>query len=241
MAKIKGLPQRINKALLGARRSRERSFEMKRTMSKIRAAKRNSVPTAGARNVGGVLIGGPQGPERKKYEVATAFTNVNTGAPYVASVVSAIAQGTAVNQRVGDRVHLKAVDIQFNVQNSGGAVPTSFAEFLDVFLILDTSPDQALATAAQIFQTPSTNLTYINLDDLERFQILRRERIVFDTAGGYSQAFTFHLSAELAVRWGASGAPISNDILVCALSPSTNTVSNMPAISYISRVTYTDE
>lgn len=241
MAKIKGLPQRISKALLGSKNSRARSFEMKREMNRIRKAKRQAVPTAGAKNVGGVLIGGPQGPERKKYEFAQAFTNVNTGTPYVNSMVGGIAQGTAVNQRVGDRVHVKGVDIQFNVQNSGGAAPTSFAEFMDVFLILDSSPDAGTAAAATIFQSTSTNLTYINLDNLERFQILRRERIYFDTSGGYSQTFTWHLSAELAVRWGAAGSPTSNDLLVCALSPSSNTVGNQPALSFISRLTFTDE
>lgn len=209
-------------------------MELKR---QIKAARKRTAPSGGGKTVGGVLIGGPQGPERKKYESLNSNINVTSTAPYVQSLTSGIAQGTGVSQRVGDRIHIKAVDILFDVQQF---TPGSGNTFLDVFLIADYQPDETVASAAQIFVTPSSNLTYIALDNLERFQILRRERITMDPAQGECRAFNFHLSADLGTRFSSStGAPSSNDLLVCALCPETGGASAV--VSYLSRLTYTDE
>jgi len=211
-------------------------------MKSVRAAVRNAVPTTGAKNVGGVLIGGPQGPERKKYETANqAGSNVTTSAPYVQSLTNGIAQGVGVSNRIGDRIHVKAVDIQFNV-SAGVGITVAAPEFIDVFLILDTQPQQTTAAASTIFSTPGTNLTYIDLDSLQRFQILKRERIHFDVAGSLTHQMTWHQSCELACRFDSgTAAPMSNDLLVCALSPAAITAGQSPLLSYLARLTFTDE
>jgi len=199
-------------------------------------------PTTGAMNVNGVLIGGPQGPERKKVELSQSSIAVTNAAPYVQSLTVGIAQGVGVSQRVGDRIKVKAVDLQFNIQSSGATSTTAGQTFIDVFLILDTQPQETTAAAATVFQTPSSNLTYIQLDSLERFQVLRRERINLDPAMGLSQTWTWHLSADLGVRFGAANTtPMSNDILVCATTAQTAANSYTPQLQYISRLTYTDE
>lgn len=241
MPRIKSLPRRIESAVINAKRSRGRSMALKRAIVP-RVRRYTPAPTTGAKNVNGVLIGGPQGPERKKIEVAQSSVAVTNAAPYIQSLTSAISQGTNVSQRIGDRIKVKAVDLQFNIQSSGATATTAGQTFIDVFLILDTQPQETTAAAGTIFQTPSSNLTYIQLDSLERFQVLKRERINLDPAMGLSQVWTWHLSADLGVRFGAgTTAPMSNDILVCATTAQTAANSYTPQLQYISRLTYTDE
>lgn len=237
------LDKRVKKYLDRNSRSNRRFSSKRSSTSKaVRQAKRVSVPTSGAKNVRGVIVGGPQGPERKKFEVNQAFTTVSSTVPYVQSLTSGIAQGTAVNQRIGDRIHVKGVDLQFNVQVDGADPTPTGGVWIDLFLILDTQPEESTAAANTIFQNSSTNLTYIQLDSLERFQVLRRQRIRLDGASQWSDQFTWHLSAELACRFGSStSAPMSNDILVCALCPNTASVTSDPQFAYVSRLTFTDE
>lgn len=218
---------------------RERKYNRTTVKSAVRAAVRNSAPTSGAKNVRGVIVGGPQGPERKKYETSnTSGVGVNTAMPYVQSLTNNLAQGTGVSQRIGDRIHIKGVDIQFNVQGGSSGTP----QYIDVFLVLDTQPEETTAAAGTIFESTNTNLTYVTLDGLERFQVLKRERICLDTGGGLTHMFTWHQSCELATRFsGSTTAPMSNDLLVVALSPSVNTATNFPTLSYIARLTFTDE
>jgi len=218
---------------------KNRTFKPMSTTRAVRAAVRRSAPTTGAKNVRGVLVGGPQGPERKKYETSnTAGVGVNTATPYVQSLTNNLAQGTGVSQRIGDRIHVKGVDIQFNVTIGSQLIPN----FMDVFLVLDTQPEETTAGAGTIFETPSTNLTYVSLDSLERFQILKRERIHLDAALAQTHCFTWHQSCELATRFSSSTtAPMSNDLLVVALSNAPNTATDFPTLAYIARLTYTDE
>jgi len=242
MVKISSRGTRVASAMSGTKLKRTFSINARRdSKAVIRNAIRNSSPSTGAKNVRGVVIGGPQGPERKKYETSnTAGVQVSTGFPYVQSLTNGIAQGAGVSNRIGDRIHVKGVDLQFNI-TAGAGITIGAQEFVDVFLVLDTQPQQTTAAAGTIFETPSTNLTYVDLDSLQRFQILKRERIHFDTAGGLSHQMTWHQSCELACRFdNATAAPMSNDLLVCALSPSSNTAGQNPNVAYIARLSFTD-
>lgn len=196
--------------------------------------------TTGAKIVRGTLVGGPQGPERKKYETSnTAGVTVSSAAPYVQSLTNGIAQGTGVSNRIGDRIHVKGIDVQF--QASAASVTAGTVAYMDVFLLLDTQPNGATPAANTIFETATTNLTYLELGVLERFKVLKRERMAFDAAGGVSRVWTWHQSCDLAIRFDTSTAsPQSNDIYICALSPGTVAAAE-PTLSYICRLSFSDE
>jgi len=236
------LDKRVAKYLGKHGRGNRFSDRRPSTAVAVKKARRMSAPSTGAKNVRGVLVGGPQGPERKKYETSVVSGyGVNTATPLVQSLTNNLAQGIQATQRIGDRVHVKAVDLQFNVV-SGSNITTGVPEFVDVFLILDAQPQQTTAASTTIFANPATNLTYIDIDSLERFQILKRERIHLDTGSGVSHHFTWHQSCELAIRFDSgTAAPMSNDLLVCALSPSPNTSNLFPTVSFLARLTFTDE
>jgi len=188
--------------------------------------------------IGGVVVGGPQGAERKKFDNLVGATVVNTSNPYVADVLSGIAQGTAVNQRVGDRIHVKGLDVEYNLSISNASTTSNF---IDMFIVWDKQPNEALAGANVIFQSTNTNLTFGNTDWLERFQVLRRETYSLDVADRLSATGKWHIPLDLGVRFGSSGDPATGDLLVCALSPDAAAAGSNVTMSYIARVSFTDE
>lgn len=230
----------IAKSLSQAKFHRGQSLIGKR--SSMSAAKRAvASSTSGAKVVRGTLVGGPQGPERKKYETSNTGGVVVTAAnPYVQSLTNGIAQGTGVSNRIGDRIHVKGIDIQFQA-NSSATLAAGAPAFCDVFMILDTQPNGATPASNVIFENNNTNLTYLELGVLERFKVLKRERLNFDIAGSQSTVWTWHQSCDLAIRFDtATGSPQSNDIYVCALSPAANAATET-VLSYICRLSFSDE
>lgn len=187
----------------------------------------------------GVATDGPQGPERKKFDNIGA-TTVNTGAPAVLSLTSGIAQGVTANNRIGDRIHLKAVDIELNITQALTAI-NQFG-YMDAFLVWDKQPDGAVANANAIFQNITTNLTFGNQDNLERFIVLKRESFKFDFAYGLTATAKWHSTFDLATRFPtATGSPNTNDIYLCFLSPNAAAVGTSVLVNSIARITFTDE
>jgi len=193
--------------------------------------------------VKGVVVSGPLGPERKKFDSSQGVTGVNTAAPFVLSLLNGINEGTSVNQRVGQRIHVKALDL--NIQCSAGSTLTlgTGPQFLDAIIVWDKQPNEATATASQIFQNASTNLTFLNTQNLERFQVLKRVRINFDIAGSASYAGEFHIPCEMGARYSdASGtSPNTNDLVFVALSNNVASAGDFPGFQFNWRITFTDE
>lgn len=186
--------------------------------------------------VGGKFTSGPQGPEIKKFDNNVTAFNVGTTIPYVFDTLAAIGQGTGANGRIGDRIHVKAMDVLFDVQS----LVTTTETFIDLFAIVDLQPDGSTAAAGTIFATTSTDLTFLNVDQLERFRVLKRERINLDPGSGLTTKVQWHIPLDLGVRYGsATTSPNSNTVLICALSPAVS--GSYPTVQYVARVSYTDE
>ena len=237
------------KALARSALKREAAILMKRAAGagSTKMAKRLKSSGKMSGVVKGVATDGPQGPERKKYDNLVATTAVNTGTPFIASLTSAIAQGTAYNQRVGDRIKLKSVDLEMNVSTVVGASVTTLQAnqvFMDVAIVWDKQPDAAVPGVTSIFTSSATNLTFSTVANLERFHILRRWNVCLDLAQGLSQIIKDHIPLDLGARFpDATGSPTSNDIYVVAITPNaTASATNVaPSISYVARVSYTDQ
>lgn len=236
---------KVKKALARSTMAREAKILLKRaagagSTKAVKALKRGAKISG---FVGGKFTSGPQGPEIKKLDINVGQTNVGTAAPYVNGLFDTISQGTGVGNRIGDRIHMKAVDVQWNIQIDGAGLPTlNNAAFIDLFCIVDLQPDGGTASATTIFASPTTNLTYLNIDQLERFRVLKRERIYLDAASGLSDVRTWHVPLDLGVRYGtATSAPNTNDVLLCAVSPGAAGSENSALISYVARLSWTDE
>jgi len=233
--------KRIKSALATGKGKRQSSMDRLRSIRTVVPNKRMSVTRRANKLEGtfnGVVVSGSQGPEIKKWDVNQGFASVGTSAPYINSLCNNIAQGTNVGNRVGDRIHVKGVDVVFDITAFSAAAPS----FVDLFLVWDKQPDGTIAAASDIFTSTTTNLTFGTIANLERFEVKRRERINMDSGVGLSAAPKWHLSAEMAVRYAsAAGWPQTNDLLIVALCPGTTGGTSGINLSYSARVHFTDE
>lgn len=194
-----------------------------------------------------MAVDGPQGPERKKFDNPVPATAVNSTTPYIGSMTAAIAEGTGISNRIGGRIHLKAFDMEMNltmVNGSSTSVVGGNPVFADVCLVWDKQPDGALPAVSSIFVSTNTNLTFSNLNNLERFVILKRENVELDLSSAQGTIIKWHQPLELATRYGdATNNPVTNDLYVVVISPSpvAATGVNSLSIAYLGRITFTDE
>lgn len=195
----------------------------------------------------GVATSGSSAPELKIWDLNVGQTDVLTGTPYVASLTSGIAEGTTGATRVGQKILLKSVDVKFDVRASVGSTVTYSSTtpdaFVDVMAVWDKSPDGTIATAANIFQVPGTNVSMLNTINLERFVVLRRESIGLSVSNS-ARPVSWHIPLSLATRFtDATNVAQTNDVYICALSPNVvagATAGLNPQISYYARTKFTD-
>lgn len=199
--------------------------------------------------VKGVYKAGKSGPEVKNIDVTVSNQVVTTAAPYTNALLDTIAEGTTDSNRVGMKIQVKSLDITFNMYATytGIAPVNATPTFVDVWVLHDRQPDQSGAAAASaIFTAATTNLVRMLPQNLDRYTVLRHERIPFDIASltaSCAKMVDYHIPLDLAVRYAdGTGAPVTNDLLVAFLSPcaSGNSVFQ-PNISYQYRVKFTDE
>lgn len=206
---------------------------------RLRTAKPNQVEGV----IRGKATSGSTAPEIKDYDVQVGTTSVVSGTPYILSMCSGIAEGAALANRIGAKILLKSVDIEMNITAiPGGSASISTASQLDVFVVWDKQPDGATPTVGAILVSSTTNLTFGNTNNLDRFVVLRRKSYSFDQTQGMSAILREHVPLQLAVRFGdATANPQTNDIYVVAVSPNTVAAGNVTSsIAYVARVKFTD-
>lgn len=133
-----------------------------------------------------------RGPRMEIKYVDNAATDDNFqlvgGSPFI--LLNGIVQGAGNNQRIGNKVSLKALRIKGQIINLATAVQT----YARVLIVYDKQPNGALPTYASVMQTrdsagAATNTAFSdpNFDNKERFTILRDTTIVLpsvtNTAG----------------------------------------------------------
>ncbi|AXH76584.1 MAG: coat protein [Cressdnaviricota sp.] len=125
-----------------------------------------------------------RGPRMEIKYVDNAATDDNFnlvgGTPWI--LVNGIVQGAGNNQRIGNKVSLKALRMKGQIINLATAVQT----YGRLLVIYDKQPNGALPTYAAVMQTrdsagAATNTAFSdpNFDNKERFTILRDTTIVF--------------------------------------------------------------
>lgn len=224
---------------MGAKRKAE-SDMLKSLAKKMKAssAGRSKPTNANVSFVKGRVTTGPQGPELKTVDLVAAGTAVTAAAPVVVSLLAAIAQGTSSTTRIGDRIHIKSINVKINTATISSAVGIN--SFIRWSLVLDKSPDNATATAGAIFANNGSNLTQLTVANLQRFQILRTgvNEVGFCTVTGpVGQTYDVYCPADIATRFpDATGEAVANGLYLVV---TTNQAANA-TIDYDVRVRYTD-
>lgn len=125
-----------------------------------------------------------RGPRMEIKYVDNAATDDNFqlvgGTPWI--LINGVVQGAGNNQRIGNKIALKALRMKGQILNLATAVQT----YGRLLVIYDKQPNGALPTYASVMQTrdsagAATNTAFSdpNFDNKERFTILRDTTIVF--------------------------------------------------------------
>jgi len=114
-------------------------------------------------------------PELKSYQLAASFTNVVSGSGAII-YLSPIAQGTDVDDRIGDKVHMHSIAVKFKV--TGGLDSTAGSlGLVGVYLIKDLQSNGVVPTVAgtsqSIFVNPGPVQAMINPTTKDRFKLIR--------------------------------------------------------------------
>lgn len=109
---------------------------------------------------------GPTGEAKYKDIANSAYALDTTGS---ITHMSAIAQGTTVNQRVGRSCELKYFQMRGHVQNNGSATFNDWA----VYLVWDEQPNKVLAGITDVLDA-ATAYSLSKRENVQRFKILKK-------------------------------------------------------------------
>lgn len=135
-----------------------------------------------ARGLHGIKYGGrfPRGtgPELKVIDVAQGPTNnTNTG---VLTLVNGVGQGSDFTQRIGRKVCLKSLLINWSTSQAG--VSTEAGEVVRMMLIYDSQTNSASLPATTDVLLTADPFSAMNLNNRDRFKILYDKRATLNPA-----------------------------------------------------------
>lgn len=186
--------------------------------------------------IGGRLTAGIRGPEVKTVDILATAVNVTSATPLLVSLLSAIAQGTTSSSRIGDRIQIKSVYVKANFYNNS-TVMTTF----NWSLVLDKSPDNTTPGVTSIYSNSTSNLTQLQVANLARFRVLRRQNTPYLTSGTVVGCTIDEFEKlDVGTRFpDATGEAVSYGIYFVVTSQSAVNVAAL--VDYDIRVRFTDE
>lgn len=190
-------------------------------------------------------------------------TDMSGTADYTTGIIgipTAVAQGNADNQRIGDDINLRSIAVQGYIQHPTAANPP-VASVVRLLLVLDTENQNAAPTLGNIFTGAVGNSVTINsfkqiaTTDPKRFRILWDRRMVLpQPANGVAAGSTavqnkyfkvykrFKQDKLLKQHYvtNAAGGYQKNTIFFIAFSNIVNAAGGAPGVNATARVRYTD-
>jgi len=127
--------------------------------------------------------------ELKFFDTALAWDYDTTGEQVVTGgSLNAIAQGDAQNNRIGRKCVIKSIQIRgYNY-----FVPTTTATasaLVNMYLVLDTQANGSPPAATDLFESTQLTTSMLNLSNSNRFRILKRWVVAFNSNAGATTAY----------------------------------------------------
>lgn len=210
-------------------------------------------------------------PEKKFYDTSlvgsalTAPTDATGGEhdPATVLTISAPAQGTTEQQRVGRSILITTVDIQGNCAIPSTSAKTTLIDLPNIMiaLVLDTQTNGAQLNSEDVFKNMGADASlavqaFRNMSNTPRFKVLAKRLLKFETVSATNNAasntitqhgcfipWDIHLKLALPVKFsvGSTAAGVAsvedNSLHIVAFC---NDVGYAPEISYGARIRYTD-
>lgn len=153
--------------------------------------------------------------ERKFLDGQFNALDVEPAVTAVLFFVNGIAEGVSENQRIGERVRLKTLDLRFQFDKSAANVNASTT--CRFTILWDRQPNGGLATVAQVLETVTGTNNVLdmcspyNAQNRKRFQVLKDAR--FTLNDGHNESRVFHWRVPLrnkTPQYNGAGAAIGN-------------------------------
>lgn len=213
------------------------------------AAKVQRIANAMSNMRTGGFIGRFKGPNRemKFFDTALSFSVDATGEVPATGQLALIPQGDTESSRDGRMAYVKSIQMRGTMLlNPGGAA--SAATVVYMYLVLDTQANGAAAAVTDVFTSATLNGALVNLANSQRFKILKKWVIDFNTGAGATTAFNqtakhFELYKKLNVpvsyssTTGAIGEIKSNNLFLIAGSINTD---DLVTVTGVARLRFLD-
>jgi len=187
------------------------------------------------------------GPQQLKAEwkyVDVSATNVTPALDGANPVLlTPVAQGNSVNQRIGLRITIKSIEIRFAVQQKPGTLPG----FFRISIVQDRQCNGELASYQTVYTYPNT-VTLRNLGQRKRFKIIRDKVYPVQLHDTGNNVFMPHwyikFKRPFTVEYngGTTDQPsaIASNNLILYLIGSWIQGDITPSVTFLSRIRYTD-
>jgi len=167
--------------------------------SAFASLKRASAVAGGRRRVGYSRSTGfygrfpPAGDELKFFDTAHTFNVDSTGEVPATGQLNLIPQGVTESTRVGRKCIIKSLRtvLRFLLTPGAGAAPQT--DVIALYHVLDTQANGAAAAYGDVFTTPAATsdapTAIRNLNNVDRFRILKKTILEFQPGAGVTTAF----------------------------------------------------
>lgn len=215
------------------------------TMPKLLALKKSYKAKTG--HTRGFISGG-RGPELKYFDTSLNFSLDATGEIPATGQLCLVPQSATENNRIGSKIRIKSIQIKGIMFQ----VPTTAANSADmgvIKLVLDKQCNGAAAAVTDVLTTNNLPLALMNLDNRERFEILKEWRILFEATAGVTTAYNnsvrdlnFYKKLDLPIMFssttGAIGEITTNNLFLIAGSGTAG--DDITAVTGTCRIRFTD-
>lgn len=160
---------------------------------------------------GNIRSGGVLKRELKWFDTMSSQTTINTNSNLIiisSTPLNGLAQGTAIDQRIGNRAIIKKIQVNILVNSpavlnvSDVAVIRNWRPVIRLAVVLDTQANGSAPTGGDIYLTPTSStdtsgsLTLRNLDHVARFKILAVKTLNWTPSETAGSATTLSLSSH---------------------------------------------
>ena len=177
-------------------------------------------------------------PELKNCDTVSTVSTAGSGAflaPVAATLINGIAQGTTENQRVGRKVVMKSLLVNFFFTPSAGTLADSFR----VLIIYDKQPIGVFPAVTDILVSSSV-LSPMNLSYSDRFTVLSNT-IINQYTPMQNYLGSIYLKLGLDGLYSSTGALIANiNTGAIYIMVADSSGAGADVLTFFSRIRYTD-
>jgi len=163
------------------------------------------------------------------------------------SLVVALAQGTGESERIGRSIRVKSIQIKGRLI-SDPTTTTSYSCDAYMWLVLDTQANGANPAVTDVFTSATASSALVNLDNSQRFRILKKWHWNFGVTAGVAAAYSarshsvdYYKKCDIPIEYSSTTGALTeirsnNLFLICGSLGGDDSVT----LSGVARVRYTD-